>query len=172
MSGTDLRRVIGTFACRTGRGQVRVPPRHFWFVSDAGLEAMAALFCTCERMCHWTQDQLFAELCGLPKSGGGTRLIALLNTLLRIWGRLRRPLSVQWELDHRHPSFWGGGAGRTSSDCTFQLNLATEAAHARKQHVITVLLDRFKCYETILWSMIMIEAREIGYPLRLMWMIL
>ena len=30
----------------------------------------------------------------------------------------------------------------------------------------------FKCYETILWDMIMTEARVLGYPPRLIWMIL
>eukprot|EP00959_Pyramimonas_sp_CCMP1952_P032316 678178-Pyramimonas_sp.AAC.1 len=108
----------------------------------------------------------------LPKPGGGTRLIALMNTLLRIWGRSRRPISVQWELNRRRPSFWGGGAGRTSSDCSFQLNLVAEAAHARTQHVIAVCLDLFRCYETILWSMVMTEARELGFPIRLMWTVL
>eukprot|EP00959_Pyramimonas_sp_CCMP1952_P092980 1945803-Pyramimonas_sp.AAC.1 len=61
-------------------------------------------------MLRWPQGQLFTELCMLPKPAGGTRLIALLNTLLRVWGRVRRPLSALWESSHAHPSFWGTGA--------------------------------------------------------------
>eukprot|EP00959_Pyramimonas_sp_CCMP1952_P281329 5881007-Pyramimonas_sp.AAC.1 len=71
------------------------------------------------------------------KPTGGTRLIALLNTLLRVWGRVRRPLRAVWERSQAHPSFWGTGAGRSSSDCACHLTLNAEVAHARRQHVIT-----------------------------------
>eukprot|EP00959_Pyramimonas_sp_CCMP1952_P351020 7353669-Pyramimonas_sp.AAC.1 len=41
LAGAQIRATIRSFARRTGRGQMRILPRHFWFVRDEGLQAMA-----------------------------------------------------------------------------------------------------------------------------------
>ena len=54
----------------------------------------------CEELGVWGQ-RLPTVLGRLPKEGGGSRHIGLIDTLVRVWGRTRRPTSGQWERDHR-----------------------------------------------------------------------
>eukprot|EP00959_Pyramimonas_sp_CCMP1952_P284672 5951002-Pyramimonas_sp.AAC.1 len=64
-----------------------------------------------------------------------------MHTLTRIWGRVRRPTAVAWERDHAHPTVWGTGPGRSSSDSAFSLNLASEIAHELREDCVTVFID-------------------------------
>ena len=46
-------------------------------------------------------------MCRIPKPESGHRLIAVLDTFLRIWGRLRRPITRNWSADNRCEESWG-----------------------------------------------------------------
>eukprot|EP00959_Pyramimonas_sp_CCMP1952_P434261 9093449-Pyramimonas_sp.AAC.1 len=66
----------------------------------------------------------------LPKESGGHRLIALIQTIVRIWGRLRRPLSKAWAVANSNDAFWGSRAGATSVDAAFSHNVVRAGAAA------------------------------------------
>eukprot|EP00959_Pyramimonas_sp_CCMP1952_P423613 8873737-Pyramimonas_sp.AAC.1 len=70
----------------------------------------------CEESGQWPSHRLLAQLVRLPKPTSGYRLIALIQTLLRIWGRIRRSLATKWGCAHPLDSIWGVGEGRSSSD--------------------------------------------------------
>eukprot|EP00959_Pyramimonas_sp_CCMP1952_P305932 6401883-Pyramimonas_sp.AAC.1 len=59
------------------------------------------------------------RLVRLPKASGGHRLVALINTIVRIWARLRIPISRRWERDNQNPDLWGARPAAASSDQLF-----------------------------------------------------
>eukprot|EP00959_Pyramimonas_sp_CCMP1952_P194513 4067353-Pyramimonas_sp.AAC.1 len=127
----------------------------------------------CEKFCCWPRGRVATELARLPKPDkpGEHRLIALMHTLIRVRGRVRRPVSVEWEGRHRNELLWGSGPGRSSLDCAFAHNLEAEVARNTGQHCLTVLIDMIKCYELVLLRAVMTEAAAVGFPLRLAWML-
>eukprot|EP00959_Pyramimonas_sp_CCMP1952_P347677 7282644-Pyramimonas_sp.AAC.1 len=83
------------------------------------LLAVSLVFTLCEQRLQWPPDRLATILVRLPKPSGGTRFIGLLNSLLRVWSRARRPISADWCKTHRSAHSWGSGAGRSSSASAF-----------------------------------------------------
>eukprot|EP00959_Pyramimonas_sp_CCMP1952_P241873 5055681-Pyramimonas_sp.AAC.1 len=73
------------------------------------------MFTACEDKLGWPPQRLVALLVRLPKPDGGTRLIGLLNSIIRIWSRMRRPISAAWTTSQRSSHSWGTGPGRSSS---------------------------------------------------------
>ncbi|CAK0790689.1 unnamed protein product, partial [Prorocentrum cordatum] len=124
----EMRAACWSSPAKTATGPTSLCPKSLAFLSDAGLGAMARVFECCERLGAWPDSRIAAELVHLGKPDGGKRLIALLHSLTRAWGRARRPLGVQWERDHNSGSVWGNRANYTSSDCAFDLSLAHEMA--------------------------------------------
>ena len=82
----------------------------------------------CEDVLAWPTDRLVTILVRLPKPEGGARLIGLMNTLMRVLGRVRRPLSQRWEEDNQVKELCGVGKGRSSSSSAFEHNLQAELA--------------------------------------------
>ena len=144
-------------------------PRSLESLSDQGLECLALLFAKCEEFGCWGQE-LITLLVRLPKPDGEARLIGLIDTLVRVWGRARRPLSAAWEHEHRTPEIWGSGAGRSSSDAAFDHAISDEIARYMGEHSVTVMIDLWKCYELVAPECLMQQAAELGFPLRLAWM--
>eukprot|EP00959_Pyramimonas_sp_CCMP1952_P392847 8231777-Pyramimonas_sp.AAC.1 len=64
----------------------------------------------------------------MPKADGGHRLIAVAHTFQRVWGRLQRGISRQWERDHLSESVWGNRSQYTSSDSSSAHSLESEIA--------------------------------------------
>eukprot|EP00959_Pyramimonas_sp_CCMP1952_P034658 726408-Pyramimonas_sp.AAC.1 len=156
----DLKTAVLQFPWATGIGQFSFAPRSLIFLSDVGLEVLAQLFMRCEKLLFWPSSRTLTQLVRLPKPSGVCRLIALLNTLLRVWGRARRPIASAWELSHDLECYWGAGAGRSSSDSAFSLNLDAEISREVGEGSLTVFIDMLKCYETVVLQSLLDEARE------------
>ena len=67
---------------------------------------------------------------------------------------------------------WGLKGGKTSSDSAFDHNLEQEIGNLLGEHTATVLLDMTKCFDMVKHDALLQEARALGYPLRLAWMLL
>eukprot|EP00959_Pyramimonas_sp_CCMP1952_P016614 352365-Pyramimonas_sp.AAC.1 len=115
-------------------------PRSPGACSDAALETLALLHATCERLLCWPHDRALSRLVRLGKASGGNRFIALLITLVRIWDRLRRPISQDWEARDRPPACGGNGPARSSSDAASAHNVDAEVAGAVGEFSASVLL--------------------------------
>eukprot|EP00959_Pyramimonas_sp_CCMP1952_P097450 2036965-Pyramimonas_sp.AAC.1 len=57
----------------------------------------------------WPDNRIFTTLVRLPKEGGGSRLIALVQTLLRVWAKARSFISRQWVAQTDLRDVWGAG---------------------------------------------------------------
>ncbi len=76
-------------------------------------------------------------LCLLPKASGGWRLIGLLNTVYRLWARLRSPISAAWfgALGRDYLAF---GQGKAADDAAFEIALEAEASGEAGTSITTV----------------------------------
>ena len=70
------------------------------------------------------------------------------------------------------PHLGGVGPGRSSSDAAYDLNLAREQAKLAGWDTAEVALDLWKAYEMVTPEAQLVEARALGFPLRLTWMLL
>ena len=95
------------------------------------------------------------------------RPIALLNTLVRIQGRLRRPLAARWEDANPREYFWAG-RGRGSDKCVWMQAAWAEWASARGFKVATCFYDLFKAFEKVGFQRLMQEECRTGFPVRQM----
>eukprot|EP00959_Pyramimonas_sp_CCMP1952_P065702 1371708-Pyramimonas_sp.AAC.1 len=64
----------------------------------------------------------------IPKTDGGLRPIALLGALVRIHGRLRRPVAKQWERERDRP-YWWASAGKSCDRAVWQQQARAEWVH-------------------------------------------
>ncbi|CAK0796737.1 unnamed protein product, partial [Prorocentrum cordatum] len=149
LEAADVLKAIRCFSWQTGVGQTNIAPRAMEHLSHGALTAMARLFERGEHLLLWPDGRFLSKLVRLPKPGGGERLIVLMNTLVRIWGRARRPVSAAWEKAHALPEVWGHTGGKSSSDAAFDLALTKEMATLCDDDAIIVLLDMLKCYELV-----------------------
>eukprot|EP00959_Pyramimonas_sp_CCMP1952_P398409 8348017-Pyramimonas_sp.AAC.1 len=106
----QLRRVCSTFKVLGGRSFDSFNPRDFGVLDDVGLEALADLLELVERQCRW--PDFINKLAFIPKREGGVRPIALLAALVRVHGRLRRPMAAAWEAA-RDRGYWRASAGKS-----------------------------------------------------------
>eukprot|EP00959_Pyramimonas_sp_CCMP1952_P368247 7713857-Pyramimonas_sp.AAC.1 len=138
-----MRQAMSSFPTSTASGLGRVGVRAFLMLSDEGLCILAALFERCEDLLAWPDARVWHEMVRLPKPSGGCRLITLMDSMIRIWSRVRAPVSRSWVSARPSADIWGLGSGRTPSESAFQLDLEAEIAEATQQKSLTVLMDAF-----------------------------
>ncbi|CAK0834912.1 unnamed protein product, partial [Prorocentrum cordatum] len=100
ISASDVRSAAASFPSKTALGQLAFNPKSLCQVSDAGLDALetlAPLSMARERLHSRPLDRIQTRLVRLGKPTGGRRLVAQVNSLLRLWGRLRKPVSQSRE---------------------------------------------------------------------------
>ncbi|CAK0805455.1 unnamed protein product, partial [Prorocentrum cordatum] len=168
----DVHDVLRSFPWRTGVGQPGIPPRALEDLSDDALHVMIAVFHKCEEPLVWPSGRLINTMVRLPKPEGGCRLLGLMPTLVRVWGRARRPITKAWEPAHPSSLVWGTGPGRSSSGSACELNLAKEQARLGGWDSAQAALDLWKAYEMVAPEAQLVEARALGFPLGLAWMLL
>ena len=107
----DLYEAAHTFSWKTAVGPTRVHPRSFADLSNEALQARCALYEACERLLIWPSSRIVNEMVSLGKPDGGTRLITLVESLVRLWARARRRISRAWVVKHGSPFIWGNRRG-------------------------------------------------------------
>jgi hypothetical protein len=113
----QLRRVCATFKVHGGRSFDSCNPRDFGVLDDAGLEALADVTELVEQQYCW--PDFINKLAFVPKREGGVRPIALLAALVRVHGRLRRPIATVWEATHNR-GYWWAPAGKSCDRAVWQ----------------------------------------------------
>ena len=109
-----------------------------------------------------------AVLVRLPKPDGGTRHIGILNSVVRILFRARRPISAQWTSEHAGGPSWGAGKGRSSSVSAYSLSLENEVAWARDLKTVALMIDMWKYFELVSPFVLLREAAAAGDPFGLL----
>ena len=97
----EVRKVISTFPARGGCSYDAFAPGDFNIMTDEGIEALIDIIMRAEAAGEW--PDFIIRLVFIPKREGGVRPIALLAAIVRVQGRLRRPIAAEREQrNHRY----------------------------------------------------------------------
>ena len=154
------------FKHNTAVGHELLGPRALLDLSMAGKWALCKLLTKCEDLQMWPSSRLLSVMVGLPKPDGGCRLIALMPTLLRVWGRMRLPVAQQWEAANDDRFLWGE-QGRSSTGAAMAMLASAESAQLAGGGSVAVLFDLWKCYEVVHHDVLLEEVRHVGFPMLL-----
>eukprot|EP00959_Pyramimonas_sp_CCMP1952_P439941 9210488-Pyramimonas_sp.AAC.1 len=91
-----VKTALASFSVRTATGPGRIGVRALLMLSDQGLYGLAALFQCCESWFTWPDARILREMVRLPQPRGGCRLIALMNSCIRVWARIRVQVCKDW----------------------------------------------------------------------------
>ena len=101
----------------------------------------------------------------MGKPAGGTRPIALMPMLYRIWTKIRQPYIVEWEQQHQGP--WDAAIKGSSALRAAVIGaLYDEVASLNHENVATILWDMEKFYDNIDLVKLTEQAVEVEYPIR------
>ncbi|CAK0871854.1 unnamed protein product, partial [Prorocentrum cordatum] len=160
------------FPTSTASGPARIGARALARLSMVGVHVCAALFTGCEEVGALPSGRTWREMARLPKPTGGCRLITLMHAMFWWWTRARTSVSKAWLSAHPGGDIWGMGGGRSSPDSAFDRNIETEIFAALGEYTLAVLMGAWEFLGTIVRAALLAEAREMGMPLRLVWMLL
>ena len=121
----------------------------------------------CESAGRWPSAVQMVIIVLLAKADGGFRPIGLIPAIPRIWMRVRRQAAKQWEQLQARPYLYAG-ASKGATVAAWKQSARAEYAAASSMGYGQALLDLVKAFERIPHSLLVHEARALGYPL---WMI-
>ncbi len=163
-SAAELRAASKEFSADTAVAFDGLALRHYGMISDDGLEVLADIILAMELVGRLPPqlDALVMPLIG--KERGGHRAITLATSLYRLWGRLRRSVSQQWEAEYERPYF-AAGKGRRVQDVVWRQLVKAEAGEGEGRASAAVLWDMASFYDAInrtrLWTLV----RRHNFPL-------
>ena len=85
-------------------------------------------------------------------------------SIIRIWGKLRRPLVDEWERAHERNYFYAGKGCGAEVGAFKQASRAESANVAKAVHGMS-MIDLVKCFDTVPHSVLVEEAAATGYNL-------
>ena len=162
-----FKEALHSFPIGTGLGWDAVHPRALLRLSDDDLRQWMALLIKCERTGEWPGKVGVVIVVLLPKPDGGYRPIGLIPFLPRVWMRCRRQVCKAWE-EQCGRDYLYAGAGKGSTVAAWKQAARAELAKAYGNDFAQALLDLVKAFERIPYRVLLREARELGYPLRLL----
>ncbi len=171
LDAEDMRQSSLTFPEGTGIGADWLPPRSLSWLSLGTLLQVARFLMLLESLGMWPDVLRTILMHLLGKKDGGTRPIGVLPTLVRIWERARKPIAWAWrEKFNRKYDF--ACAGGTAQEAVWRQALCDEAADGLGRQSASTLLDLKKAFEYVRLWIAWERAKQTGFPLRMMRMIL
>ena len=140
ITAAELGKALLSFAWPTGLGAGQTHLRHLYYASQAGKNWLRILLTLIEGCSVLPSSQKVMVFNLVGKPDGGTRLIALLGSLYRVWTAARMPLVQQWASQYERPYFFAS-AGKGSSDAVADQLFEDEAALADGLDSCSVMLD-------------------------------
>ena len=128
------------------------------------LTALIRILAAAEREGKWPAQLDLVVIALLTKPGGGFRPIGLFPSIIRIWGKLRRPLVDEWERAHERNYFYAGKGCGAEVGAFKQASRAELANVAKAVHGMS-MIDLVKCFDTVPHSVLVEEAAATGYNL-------
>ena len=99
----------------------------------------------------------------MGRPAGGSRPIALMPVLYRLWTKIRRPRIVKWELSHQGP--WDAAVKGSSALRAGLLSLLRDEMAIRLGlRSLVTLWDMGNFYDNIDICMLIAEAEALDYP--------
>ena len=136
--------------------------RHFGFLGDEGLEALADIIEIVELLGVIPRQLWRIIIVFLENASGGKRCIGIFPGLYRYWGKLRRSTAQSFEDTFASNSFFAGGSGKGAGDAIWRQAVRTEAAKGEGAHIAVILKDFLKFYELVPLSKLLVKANASG----------
>ncbi len=137
--------------------------RHYSIMSDECLGVLADLIMSMEAIGHMPPQLQALIMPMIGKDRGGHRAIATAISLYRLWGRIRKKYSQEWEDKHER-EYFASGKGRRIQDVVWRQLVRAEAGEGNAKSAGSVLWDMASFYDTLrrarLWRMVV----KHGYP--------
>ena len=159
----DVKAAVKSFKEGTGVGFCGWHPRVLSQLPDEGMKCVLKLLELAEAGWVWPEAMRNADMVRIPKESGGHRLIGILPTLYRIWGKLRRPDCVKWEAANNDGTDFAV-AGQSSQRAAWDFALSNEAVQGSGGSTVAWQGDLEKCYEFIPFQCIVEEAIATRLP--------
>ncbi len=160
----QLREASRAFSHDTAVAFDGIALRHYDMMTDDALHVLASIIVAMEAVGR-LPPQLEALLMPMiGKDRGGHRAITTAPSLYRLWGRLRRELSQQWEASHDR-AYFAAGKGRRVQDVIWRQALRAEAGDGQSLSSATALWDLAAFYDTINRTRLWRQIVRHDYPL-------
>ena len=91
ITGADVKKGLKEIANNTALGIDQWGPKLLKLLPDDALEELAEVLNNIEQAMAWPSHTLYNIIVLMGKPGGGTRLIALMPMIYRIWTKIRKP---------------------------------------------------------------------------------
>ena len=167
----DVRRALKRFQWRTGVGMCGWNPKDWEKLSDEGISSFTRVFNLFERSRTWPGTVLNTILVRIPKPGRGHRLIGLLVTLFRVWGKVRREYCQEWE-DRNRKEYDYACKQRGATGEMWDVALLDECARKEKATTACWAADLSKFYERIPHWRLLQCAKDEGFHPTIAWLAL
>ena len=163
----DVKRGIKLMNSVTAVGIDQWSPHQWKQLSPEALEAMAHLFNHVEKHGVWPGHIYYNIIVLMGKPAGGSRPIALMPMLYRLYTKIRRPYIIQWEIAHQGP--WDAAVKGSSALRAGLLSLLRDERAIRLgKYSLVTLWDMEKFYDNIDIGILIEEAAKMQYNLTLL----
>ena len=159
----EVKAALRSFKEHTGVGFCGWHPRVLAQLPEEGMKCVWKLLQMAEMGAVWPEVMRNVDMVRIPKESGGHRLIGLLPTLYRLWGKLRRPDCVSWE-DENNDGTDYAVSGQSAQRAAWDFALSNEAVKATGGSTVAWQGDLEKCYEYIPFQSIVEEAVAARFP--------
>ena len=132
-------------------------------LSAEGLTAICKLLSLIQLTAQWPSQVTLLIFFLIQKTEGGSRPIALLPTLGRVWEALCASDVGCWDMAHSRPYEWST-KGKAAEQAVWEVALADEAMVGSDQHALMLLTDLVKAYENICLRILMLMAVLWEFP--------
>ena len=142
-------------------------PAQWKQLSPEAIEAITHLFTYIEKYGVWPGHKYYNIIVLMGKPTGGSRPIALMPMLYRLYLKSRRPYIIQWELEHQGP--WDAAVKGSPALRAGLLSLMRDEMAIRLgKDTLVTLWDVEKFSDNIDIGVLIIEAAALQYPIKLM----
>ncbi len=163
-SASDIRAASKSFSKGTAVAFDGFALRHYAMLPDDALETLADIIVVVELVAELpTQlNTLLMPLIG--KSKGGHRAITTAPSLYRLWARLRRDVTQEWERRNDRP-FFAAGKGRKVHDVVWRQAIRAEAGAGSQKASAAVLWDMESFFDTINRARLWTKVQRHDFPI-------
>ena len=103
----------------------------------------------------------------MGKPGGGSRPIALMPMIYRLWTKIRRPYMRQWEREQYHGPWDAAVRGSSALRAAIFTAFGDEVAQYNGKRITKILWDFEKFYDSLSIPRLIAKCLTLGYPVKL-----
>ena len=145
---TDVAEAAATFKRATSVGAGDFPPRLVASLSSPLRRCIATFLNEVERIGERPAAIAAALIHLIPKPSGGRRPIGVLPSIVRLWGRVRKPIMQRWVRENARTYDWATH-GRSAEGAAWHHALLDEAATSEGLQSATAFIDLTKACEMV-----------------------